>query len=246
MWDNLLYLVVLNLGYILIFALFFYLPLNFFRSLPLFASLSFFFAGLLLLFAYSGAVSGMVAVLADFLKPDFKDFLKSFKSSLASSLIFVLINIVIFFLLSYAFPVYKSMKSFIGLLASGFLFWILVLWLLAFLYFFPIQSRLDKSIIKILKKTLLIFIDNPLFTLGLFLGVFFIFLISILTAFLLPGISTILLWLNVGLKLRLYKYDYLDKNPEEGRRIPWDVLLLQDREKVGKRTLKGMIFPWKE
>jgi hypothetical protein len=44
----------------------------------------------------------------------------------------------------------------------------------------------------------------------------------------------------------MYKYDYLEKNPGDRRRIPWDALLVEDRERVGKRTLKGMIFPWKE
>ena len=29
-------------------------------------------------------------------------------------------------------------------------------------------------------------------------------------------------------------------------RVPWDALLAEDREQVGVRTLRGMIFPWKE
>ena len=63
----------------------------------------------------------------------------------------------------------------------------------------------------------------------------------------LPGISAVVLWISVGLKLRLYKYDYLEKNPEANRKkIPWDALLVADKDRVGKRTLRGMIFPWKE
>ena len=49
------------------------------------------------------------------------------------------------------------------------------------------------------------------------------------------------------MKLRLYKYDYLEENPDAKRNdIPWDALLIDERERVGKRTLRGMIFPWKE
>ena len=92
----------------------------------------------------------------------------------------------------------------------------------------------------------LILLDNPLFTLSLMLTSLLISLLSVLTALLLPGIATVLLLTNAGLKLRLYKYDYLDQHPESRKHIPWDMLLNEDRERVGKRTLKGMIFPWKE
>ena len=69
----------------------------------------------------------------------------------------------------------------------------------------------------------------------------------------------------------MYKYDFLEERQQasadqtsadqegtdEGQveqaggkrrrvRIPWDALLAEDREQVGVRTLRGMIFPWKE
>jgi len=92
----------------------------------------------------------------------------------------------------------------------------------------------------------LLLLDNPLFTVGLLIGSLVVFVLSAFTAFLLPGLATILLWWNVALKLRLYKYDHLEKHPDDRRHIPWDGLLAEDRDRVGKRTLKGMIFPWKE
>jgi Zn-dependent protease with chaperone function len=117
---------------------------------------------------------------------------------------------------------------------------------LAFQYFFPLQARLERRFFKILKKMFLLLLDNPLFTFGLLLASLIILVLSVFTIFLLFGITTILLWWNVALKLRLYKYDHLEKHPDDRRRIPWDALLVEDRERVGKRTLKGMIFPWKE
>ncbi len=91
-----------------------------------------------------------------------------------------------------------------------------------------------------------ILLDNPGFCIGLLIGTLFVFFVSVFTAFLLPGLTTIMLWHNAALKLRLYKYDYLEEHPDGRRSIPWDALLVEEREKVGKRTLKGMIFPWKE
>ena len=80
---------------------------------------------------------------------------------------------------------------------------------------------------------------------------------------LLPGPASAVLLLTVAFKLRMYKYDFLEEQraassrepeagykPPRGRRlrvrVPWDALLAEDREQVGVRTVRGMIFPWKE
>ncbi len=45
----------------------------------------------------------------------------------------------------------------------------------------------------------------------------------------------------------MFKYDYIEAHPDTDRKhLPWEELLFEEREKVGTRTLKGMIFPWKE
>jgi hypothetical protein len=51
----------------------------------------------------------------------------------------------------------------------------------------------------------------------------------------------------VAFKLRLYKYDYYEAHPSgKKRRVPWNELLAHDKEKLGKRTFKTLIFPWKK
>jgi hypothetical protein len=71
-------------------------------------------------------------------------------------------------------------------------------------------------------------------------------IISALTAFLIPGPAGILLYLDEALRLRLLKYDWLEAHPDEGRRIPWDALLIDEREKTGTRSFRNFIFPWKD
>jgi hypothetical protein len=244
MWDNLIRIVILNLGFILILAAIVYLPLPFRSSPPLFAvALA---LGVAFLFVYSGVISTLTSLIADYERAEFGFFLPALRATYPSSLLFAALNIALAFLFSVAFPVYGRVKSLVGPLASSFLFWIAVFWVLALQYFFPIQARLDKKFRKIIKKMFLLLLDNPLFSIGLFIGTVFIAVLSVFTALLLPGIASIFLWWNVALKLRLYKYDYLEKNPEGRKNVPWDALLTDDRERVGKRTLKGMIFPWKE
>ena len=244
MCDNLIRIVILNLGFILAFAIIIYFPLLF-RDVPVlfFTALG---IGMGILFVYSGTVSTMSFLIADYTKPEFKDFLPALKGTYPTSLLFAGVNLILVLLFQVAFRVYGGVQSFVGPLASSFLFWVLIFWILAFQYFFSIQARLDKNFRKILKKMFLLLLDNPLFSIGLLIGSLVTLAISAFTAFLLPGITSIFLWWNVALKLRLYKYDYLEEHPDARRNIPWDALLTEDRERVGKRTLKGMIFPWKE
>lgn len=244
MYDNLIAVALLNVGFILVLAFCFYLPWAL-RAVPVLPFVVL-VAGFVLLFVYTGAVSGITREISDYQRPDLGMFASHLRSSLPSSLLLAALNLVLLFLFRTAIPFYGSMDMLIGQIASSLLVWFLIIWILAFQYAFPIQSRLDRSIKKILKKMFLLLLDNPLFTLGLMLTSVLIFLVSILTALLLPGIASVLLLSNAGLKLRMYKYDFLEQHPESRKRIPWDALLSEDRERVGKRTLKGMIFPWKE
>jgi len=245
-WDHLFLVIILNLGFLLLLAVPFLLPSWLYRFGVVPSAISF-VTGILLLFLYSGVVSFMMKEVAYYRDPGTAEFVQFFKESWPSSLVFGGIVVLHIFVLMVAFPVYASMKSIFGTVALVLIFWFSVLWFLSSLYFFPLRTQVDSNVKRILKKCFLVFFDNTGFTVFLAVGAAIIFVISFLTAFLLPGITGILLWLQVGFKLRLLKYDYLEKNPHANRKqIPWDILLTEDREHVGKRTLKGMIFPWKE
>ena len=164
-----------------------------------------------------------------------------------SSLLLAAVILVYVFIISVAFGFYGGLKNLAGPLAIALLFWVTVAGVFAVQYFFPLQSRMDRKFRKIVRKCFLLFFDNPGFSIGMLFGGLVTLVVSLFTALLLPGITAVLLWWNVGFKLRLYKYDWLEQNPGANRkRVPWDALLIEDRERVGKRTLRGMIFPWKE
>jgi hypothetical protein len=245
MWDNLFRILIMNLGYIAILAVFFLLA-------PLFASLPGLFIAIILvgvaLFAvYTGGVSRMCAEIADYRQPGFADFFRFVRESFPSSLLLALTIGIYGLIVSVAFRFYGGMKIIVGPLAVALLFWVTVAGILAAQFYFPIQSRLDRKFRKIARKSFLVFFDNPGFSIGLAFCGLIVLAVSVFTALLLPGLATILLWWNVAFKLRLYKYDWIEQNPGENRRrVPWDALLVEDRERVGKRTLRGMIFPWRE
>ena len=100
------------------------------------------------------------------------------------------------------------------------------------------------------KYRFLLFADNPGFSFSLALYNLVSLALSLFLALLMPGFAGVALASDDAMRLRMYKYDWLEQHPGLDARarkdIPWDELLAEDRELVGKRTLKGMIFPWKE
>ena len=70
-----------------------------------------------------------------------------------------------------------------------------------------------------------------------------------------PGLNGILLSSTNALRLRLYKYDWIEKmsendpdfekNRDKRNEVPWDELLAEDKESLGPRKLSSFLFPWK-
>ena len=281
MWDNLFRIFALNLGYVLIIS-----GTGFLLSAVPQAQLAYFAVLVLGSAALSVFTMGTAAIasdLADYKTPEWRIFLDAIRARWLPAVLLVVINAAVFlFLLVIAVPVYT--QSTIGLVALGLLGWAAVFWLLSLQSFFPLITRMGDPFGKTLRKCFTVLFDNTGFTVGLFialnvsapylLGLFLLLFLGAptrLLAFgspmlLLPGPASAVLLLTVAFKLRMYKYDFLEKRQQdsanqagedEGQveqaggkrrrvRIPWDALLAEDREQVGVRTLRGMIFPWKE
>ena len=244
-WDNLFLIVLLNVGFILVLGIAVYLPslLNF----SPFLSICGLFLGILLFCIYLGGVVPMTKEISDFQSVSLASLPRYIYENLVPSLVIGAIVIIQVALVAVAFPFYMNIGGIVGLSVASLLFWTSVFWWLASQYFWPLFCRLDGGIRKSLKKSVLLFFDNAWFTIFLGIGSLFLLSISVFTVFLVPGFAVLLLWHQVAFKLRLYKYDYLEENPGADRkRIPWAALVQEDREKIGPRSLKGMIFPWKE
>jgi hypothetical protein len=152
-----------------------------------------------------------------------------------------------YFLITRVIPFYLSMNSMAGLFFAAVIFWTFIAGLLALQFFLPVYFRLDRKIPKALKKCFLICFDNPLFCVFSLLHNAVLLILSALLAFLLPGPAGALLYLDQALRLRLLKYDWLEANPQAPRgKIPWDLILVEEREKTGSRSLRNLIFPWKD
>ena len=245
-WDHFLITVLMNLGFIAVGTVAFVLAPQFQAAAPALGVVVL-LIGVELLFVYGGAVTMTAGDIADYRNPSWSSFYEHLRAIWPLALIYGAMVIGSLFLLSVAIPVYAGLDNVLGAGALALLFWAAVIWYAGLQFFFPVRMRLDTNFKKVLKKCFIVLFDNPLYTLGSAIGFVFVVVISVFTAFLLPGPAGALIWLQSGFKLRILKYDYLEENPDADRRhIPWDRLLIDERERVGKRTLKGMIFPWKE
>ena len=99
---------------------------------------------------------------------------------------------------------------------------------------------------KTLKKCFLLVADNMGVTLFLLVRTVIDMVLTILTATLMPGLAGISLSRMDTVKLLMKKYDFLEANPDSTRKdINWEDLLYEEKQLVGPRSLKNMIFPWK-
>ena len=215
-WDNLFRVLLLNIGFYAPVALLVYAPLIT-PVLPLTILLQIVALGLFCV--YTGGASAVASAIADYQSPDFAMFWQAIQDTYPTTLLFALVNSVYFVILSVAFRVYAVVdQQLLGFLGQVILLWVTVGWVLAAQFFFPIQSRLERNPRKMVRKMLLLFFDNTGFMIFLACGALVVVAASVFTGGILPGLGAVLVWHNVALKLRLYKYDHLDRHPESKRK----------------------------
>jgi hypothetical protein len=258
--DNLLGILLMNAGFVVVFAAVYGISAAAFALLPVvfpvnnvwitFGTMLVIITAASLLYAlYAGAVSGVAREMSDGNPVTAGDFFRKLAASWKNSLAFGLLQGLGVGLLVNAGTFYLPLAGdgifFYFVFFSA--FWLFLMWLAASHYFFPLQSRYGGKLTRNVRKMFILFTDNFIFTaFGLTLVWLAALGLSFLTILLVPGLSSLLLLQNNALKLRVLKYDYLDAHPgADRRRIPWDTLLADERERIGKRSLRSIIFPWK-
>jgi hypothetical protein len=244
-WDNLFKIAGLNVGFLLGSGIFILGPD--FAKAPVPLVLLGFLLALLAIGIWWSACVHALARVADYGDLGIQEIRSALREGLVPGLQFSAMTAALVVILAVAFPFYLGRNDALSIVALGIIFWSALGAMLTLQYFLPLQARLGGGLRKNLRKSFYLMMDNPLFSLFLLIYNAMVLVVSMFLAFLVPGPAALALNLNVAVKLRLYKYDWLEANPDsKGKNIPWFELLAEDRERVGKRTLKGMIFPWKD
>jgi hypothetical protein len=241
-------IILLNLGFIASLAFPVFIP-NLIPIAPL--STVLFIVGILWCFVYLAATALSVKAISDYGTFGFADFFVNLKAGWPTGILMGIICSVLLAMTLFIIPFYLSMDSIIGLFLGAAVFWIAVLVVFSFQFFLAIRARLDARPLKIIKKSFIIFFDNSGFSVFTLLYTLVTLALSLVFALLIPGPAGILLFLDEALRLRLLKYDWIDANPPtvdspKRRPIPWDAILIEEREKTGTRSFRNFIFPWKD
>ncbi len=245
-WDNLIGLVVCNLGFLLI-VMAFSLGMQFGGTSSILTILILLISIILFSF-HSVAIANITLNYSDYKRVGFEGYKEGLSLFSTHAIFLSVINILLVIMATIVIPFYLSIDTYIGLFLGIVTFWILITALLALQYYLPLMSRFkgDKPL-KTFKKCFIMAIGN--LGASIFLAVYNIIQIALtfVTAGLLFGFAGILLANQTIFKLQLLKLNWLDDNPEEDiRNVNWEDILYEERENVGHRSLKNMIFPWKD
>lgn len=197
--------------------------------------------------------------IADFNTPSFSVFFRTmavvWKTAFAYGAMISLAAVAVLVGLRYYMHMFADGNLF-GLLLAAVLFWFMLISVFSLQWFIPFYFlQEENTFVKCLKKSFIVFFDNPLFSIAIFVHNVILFAFSIMLFFFVPGTSGITLACTNALRLRLYKYDWLEemenKNPDFAKtrsrrvRVPWNELLAEDKELLGPRKLRSFLFPWK-
>ena len=244
-WDNLIGMVLMNLVYLALFFLLMYST-----SLAEYGALPIVLALVALLFVYtvfSGAVSNAVYAYSDYRRDTWSDIKAGFSRYFRHALLRFAIYIFQIVLAVFVIPFYMGSFGIVGLVISVLLIWLEIFSLIALPYYWALSSHLpgDRPL-KTLKKCFIVMGDNMGFSLFFFLYNAVCTGLTIFTIGLVPGIAGMNLASHDAVRLLMLKYDYLEEHPDADRRhLPWADILYDEEEKVGPRSFKSMIFPWK-
>ncbi|MDR2510741.1 MAG: hypothetical protein LBC77_08880 [Spirochaetaceae bacterium] len=247
LWDNMFKIGALNLGFLISISLAVIVPTGITANRPI--KILIFLLGVLWCFIYAAAAARSLSVISDRGSFTFSLFVKNIRASIADALFSLLIFGIAAIVLCLVVPFYLKTGSFAGIVLAQTYGWFLLISIMVFQFFFAARTRLDGALPLSLKKLVMIFFDNPLFCIASLIICIIGIVLSVFTVFLFPGPAGILLYLDEAFRLRLLKYDWLESQNDKTdakRAVPWNDILEEEREIIGNRGLKNLIFPWKD
>lgn len=259
-WDNLFFLILSNIIPVAV-VVGAYFGISYIGSINSYApNIAFIvFSGILMAVIFAWGANARK--LADFNSPTFGLFFRSlaslfFKGFIFGSLLAVLVLIsrvaILYYLNNFFNNSESSSFSYLSLFLAAVIGWFVIIVCISMQWFVPFYFlQEENNMFKCLKKSFIIFFDNPGFSFFIFLHNIVLLILTIVTFGLIPGVNGITLSCTNALRLRLYKYDWLEEHEEylndrdKRNEVPWNELIADDVESLGPRKFSSFIFPWK-
>ncbi len=247
LWDNLVMIGLMNIGYLIPLGLIYLVVVVVAAEASTVLAVVLLVLAMLLFSFYSLGVNAITFGFTHYKKRGWTAIKEALRYHWGHALLHFGICLLIGFSGMFIIPFYFAIGNYFGLIMGLMIFWVLVAFVFALQYFFPLcfHMEADKPI-KTLKKCFLVVADNFGTTLFLVLRTVIDLVLTVLTATLLPGLAGITLSRMVTVKILMKKYDFLEANPDATKKdINWEDLLYEEKQLVGPRSFKNMIFPWK-
>lgn len=247
-WDNLYNLIVMNIGFLAIGGLLMVLPSAI--SLPGWFFPVFLLAALVASSIWLAAATRALLPAADSTTIEWRAVFRQLRPAVKPGLQLAAMVVPLSAVFTVTLPYYLSGSSYLSILAFGLLLWVGLFCILVLQFFLAVEARYQAGFAQSIRHCLVLVLDSPGFAILLLMHNSLTLVVSAFLALLAPGPAAVMLNINIAVKLRQYKLNWLaEHNPtrQRGRQaIPWPDLLQQDRELLGKRSLRGLIFPWKD
>ena len=244
-WDNFIQMVLQNIIYIVFFLLIVGSIVVFGDNLVFFLPVA---IAIMFLFCLSmGGTSSVVYNWSQYKSETWRPFMKGVGRNIRHSMLFFLCIMVLFLLFFLVIPFYLSFNNILGTVFGVMMVWLAIFLLLVLPYYFPLMNLLPgDGPFKTLKKCFIVAGDNLGYTILLLLHNILDIVLTVVTMGLLPGWCGLMLGGQDMMKLLMKKYDWIEENPDKNRKeMDWSEILYDEKETLGPRSFKNMIFPWK-
>ncbi len=245
MWDNLLGLVLSNLVCNAFIAGFVFTT-GIGGNLSGTGKFTLTFAGLVFFCLYTTGFSGTAHSWTSFKNGIFINFAGSLKAGFTHFLFYCAETVFLVVNAGFLIPFYYRGTGFASTLICAFLCFAEFELFLSVQYYLPLfQAMPEDGPLKTFRKSLLLVTENFLFTVFLVIHSAFNIVLSAVTLFFLPGLSSVAVLRNNAVRLLLIRYDWMEEKHVDRHHIIVSDMLASENAAVGHRTLKDFFFPWK-
>ena len=245
-WDGFMAVVLVNLGFIASVALFLGPAAALDPGPPRLVLTA------LAVFAFElcrVASSIALAPLAEGGSTSFRAYFSAWPEALPAGLLLGAADLALWAAVRAAVPFYLGLGGVVGSFALGVSLWTSVLVFLGLQWLPAARARLKgRGLGRQLRASFAMLLDNPGFSLFVTAWDALSLAVSFFLAFTLPGAGGAAFARVEAFRLRMLKYEWIESRPEGAPRrpVPWAELLAPERERLGPRTLRNLIFPWKD
>lgn len=172
---------------------------------------------------------------------------KNYKGNWSLILEYTLFLFISIFVIPLGQYLYLSSKQLLGYLIAFLMLGFEIINFQIIQFYFPVcyYSEFDKK--AVLKKSMMFAFDNPGYSIILILCSIFDLALTVLSMSTIPGIGGICISRMDTTRLLTERYQYLEEHHELNKKnAEWISILSEDIQSTGKRTLRTMLFPWKD